>query len=367
MQLIKSLFCIKGLDNSERFLAVAIACIAMFLFINGVLATGLLFKFFAILVLSVVFFTSSLRRCRDAHRRSLSAWLVSALFVVNQIIIVSIEHSTSYSLLIPLIAMVLYVFSMSSSAPQVYVMGYNGPVDLTVLAEPVNVARKPVGNRIEPSLFGTEQSTEQNEFTTAPESNIEQQKTHKPRLAHNDLAAAIERFIKNKTGTVNIAISITIVVALIVSLFPLIGAALNEESVSGEAEPTETVTVQATDRQHLLAMPDDFYLLLDQNKGLIIHWKADAIGNGEVWSQATAKGDDSCKVIEFNNGDKVRTINVVAEDAGSYYANFSPLDSASIVKSLARRGNFGLCGYNFSLKGSQKALNSNPAYIDWAN
>ena len=71
--------------------------------------------------------------------------------------------------------------------------------------------------------------------------------------------------------------------------------------------------------------------------------------------------------IEFNNGDKVRTITVVAEDAGSYYANFSPLDTQKVITSLAKRNKFSLCGYNFSLKGSQRTLNSQQVYSDYAN
>ncbi|WNC71388.1 hypothetical protein RGQ13_14820 [Thalassotalea psychrophila] len=263
------------------------------------------------------------------------------------------------------------MFSLPSFTPQVYVMGYCGPVDLSELSEPVKVERKPLSNRIEPSLFGVtnDQDDELSFYTPKAEpESIEQPAKQPARQASNDLALLINKWLLANQKVAGAAAVFILFASAIITSLPFINTAFTEDKDAQAAEQQATKTVNfITQRQQLLAMPDEFYLLLDQNEGLIVHWQADVIRDAEIWSQASAKGDDSCEVIEFNNGDKIRTINVVVEDSGSYYANFSPLDTALVVRSLARRGNFGLCGYNFSLKGSQKALNSNPIYSDYAN
>ncbi|WNC69481.1 hypothetical protein RI845_04875 [Thalassotalea nanhaiensis] len=371
MQLIKSLFCFKGLDNSERYFAISICCLAVFFLFNGVILSSLTAKLILLVLITIVYFAAGIRRCRDSHKRSMTAWLTSIVTFLSFLVIILIPSATSYVLLILPVMASLYLFSLPSFAPQVYVMGYCGPVDLSELSEPVKVERKPLSNRIEPSLFGvTNQQDDELSFyapSIEPE-NVEQPATQPPRQASNDLALFIHKWlIANQKIAVAAGIFILFISAVITSL-PFINNAMTADSEAQTAEQQAAKPETAvTQRQQLLAMPDEFYLLLDQNEGLIVHWQADLIREGEIWSQASATGDDSCEVIEFNNGDKVRTINVVVEDSGSYYANFSPLDTASVVRSLARRGNFGLCGYNFSLKGSQKALNSNPIYSDYAN
>ena len=112
-------------------------------------------------------------------------------------------------------------------------------------------------------------------------------------------------------------------------------------------------------------MPDDFTLYLSEHNGLTISWNADDNDNTEIWSIYSALGDRSCKVIEFNNSDEIRTISVNVEATSDYFAIFSPLDTRSIIKSLALRGSFSLCGYSFSLKGSQSVLGKHPKYSEF--
>ena len=116
------------------------------------------------------------------------------------------------------------------------------------------------------------------------------------------------------------------------------------------------------ERSDLLTMPDNFTLYLSQHQGLIINWQADEVANGEFWSQQSIQGDKSCTAITFNKGDDVRTLLVAVEDTNEYFAHFSPLDTKTLIKALAFRGNFTLCGYKFSLKGSQAVLGKNNSY-----
>jgi hypothetical protein len=119
-------------------------------------------------------------------------------------------------------------------------------------------------------------------------------------------------------------------------------------------------------------MPDAFSLYLSPYKGLIISWQADEVNNGTLWSQVDVQGDKSCNNIAFsprksNKQNTFRTLNVTVEETTNYYASFSPLDTKELIQSLAFRGKFSLCGYSFSLKGSQSALGKNKHYAEWVD
>lgn len=374
MQLIKSLFCFKGADNNERFIVISLLTLALFVLFNGAILATVASKLILIVLLVVTSFASSIRRCRDANKTSKIAWLATTIFSVALLIVAFIPFTTSYmALIFPVIAM-LILFSYPTANAKIYVFGYHGPVDLSELSQPVTVDKHLTSNRIEPSLFGqtiTESDYESHdaeqysEYAQTDESKTTTNTTPAPSVKNNELALFIAAWLHKNNKVKIVVIASLLLLSIVVIAWPFINNAVTE---SHTEELTVAPKISAiTERNDMLAMPDDFYLLLDSHKGLIIHWKADQIADGELWLQASAQGDDSCSNIEFNNGDKVRTISVVAEDAGSYYANFSPLDTEKVIKSLAKRGNFSLCDYNFSLKGSQKALNSQQIYSDYAN
>lgn len=95
---------------------------------------------------------------------------------------------------------------------------------------------------------------------------------------------------------------------------------------------------------------------------LIIRWLGERDKPQNLWSIATAKGDKSCSALVFNNGTEYRTITVDLLADSATEARFTPLDTANIITDLARRGSIGLCGYKFSLKGSQAVLEPNRAF-----
>ena len=112
-------------------------------------------------------------------------------------------------------------------------------------------------------------------------------------------------------------------------------------------------------------------MYLSQHRGISINWQADEVSDTVLWSQLTAQGDESCKVISFNKGEPIRTLSVQVVNSNgtniNYFADFSPLDSKALIQALAFRGNFTLCGYDFSLKGSQEALGKNEQYAQWVD
>ncbi len=130
---------------------------------------------------------------------------------------------------------------------------------------------------------------------------------------------------------------------------------------SGDEElPTpiveQIVQVPEKIRDHVLEMPHNYWLMQDENQGIIIHWPSYEDNNDELWSILTAKGEQSCQTLSFDAATQFRTNVVTIEQDGDYYANFSPLDSKALINALADKSNFSVCGYEFSLKGSRAAL-----------
>ncbi|MBO2638949.1 hypothetical protein I6M42_20195 [Shewanella algae] len=128
--------------------------------------------------------------------------------------------------------------------------------------------------------------------------------------------------------------------------------ASGRETTEIAAETSDRVTVR---------LPDSFSLSLDGDL-LRMSWLGDTDAPGPLWDLASAKGDRRCAELVFNNGTGYRPMSVVIGDNGKVEAAFSPLDSQVIVQDMARRGSVKLCGYDFSLKGSQAALGSVPAF-----
>ena len=130
------------------------------------------------------------------------------------------------------------------------------------------------------------------------------------------------------------------------------------ESKTAETEDIQTVAAEDSpiELQHRITLPDNFSLMVSPHNGLVINWQADSAENKELWNITHAQGDSSCQAIEFNKGDAIRSYKVNIEQNSEYFAYFSPLDTKVLVKNIAFKGKFSLCGYEFSLKGSQSAL-----------
>ncbi|WP_394176281.1 hypothetical protein [Thalassotalea litorea] len=367
MQLVKSLICLLGRDNGERFLAIFASTLLLFFIVTGNLLTAWWAQLIWLLPSVLIIFYTTIRRVRDAGQKAGLAWTLVALTTLALLLPVILVHWSAYTPLMLVVFLGLYVFSLPAKDHQFYALGYKGPVDLSAFAKPVKVKTKPLNARVEPVLFGGASATA-NPYNDAPyavhgeeyASRKSQQQAQISEFAkwRQDLHSWFSQH-KKLSGSIASALSIGIVTLM---AWPYLPGPEPEQVEATLMMPV--MTSASTERNHRLEMPDDFYLMLTEHNGLVLHWQADIQRDGEIWSLASAKGDDTCQFIEFNNGDKVRPYNVAVENGGDYFANFSPLDTRMLIQSLEKRGNFGLCGYNFSLKGSQKALNSNPVYIE---
>lgn len=145
---------------------------------------------------------------------------------------------------------------------------------------------------------------------------------------------------------------------LVWGLWPNSDQQLQEQVVSGV--PAAPI---ASDRV-TLEMPDGFSVALEGDV-LIIRWLGEQGKAQNIWSLATAQGDKACRALVFNNGTEYRSMTVDLKADSATEARFSPLDSAGIIMDLAHRGSIGLCGYKFSLKGSQAILEQNRTFADF--
>ena len=259
-----------------------------------------------------------------------------------------------------------------------YIYGYCGPVDLSeYIQEATNSTR-----RIEPTLAShglinqefetraTDNSESKYQDVKSKDSHFNQQQDNSSTKI--DIGEQIRlKLLTNRKFQIGIAIIISLIVIaiLISSISALLSDEDNTQILGTEASAQEQINNtkghagnNLIERSELLTMPDNFTLYLSQHQGLIINWQADEVANGELWSQQSIQGDKSCTAITFNKGDDVRTLQVAVENTNEYFAHFSPLDTKTLIKALAFRGNFTLCGYKFSLKGSQAVLGKNNSY-----
>ncbi|TLU66897.1 hypothetical protein FE810_05165 [Thalassotalea litorea] len=365
MQLVKSLICLLGRDNGERFLAIFASVLLLFFVVTGNVFTAWWAQLIWLVPSVLVIFYTTIRRVRDAGEKAGLAWSLVGLTALACILPLFLPHFSAYTPLMLVVFLGLYIFSLPAKDHQFYTLGYKGPVDLSAYAKPVKVQAKPLNARVEPVLFGGVNTG--NPYNDAPYgTHGDEYLNRKAQAQPSELAKWRQdlyqwfRQHKKLSGSLASAMSVLIVTLLAWPYLPS-----NDHAQGETAQLMMPVIPSASvERNHRLEMPDDFYLMMTEHDGLVIHWQADIQRDGEIWSLASAKGDDTCQYIEFNNGDKVRPYNVAVENGGDYFASFSPLDSRMLVQSLEKRGNFGLCGYNFSLKGSQKALNSHPVYIE---
>lgn len=153
----------------------------------------------------------------------------------------------------------------------------------------------------------------------------------------------------------------------VVVLFALVwGLWLNGDAETGDG--AEVVTVNAiapyAGERVTLALPDGFSVALEDDI-LIMRWLGEKGEAQNLWSLATAKGDKTCSLLSFNNGTDYRPVTVDLKADSATEARFTPLDTQAIIVDLARRGSISLCGYKFSLKGSQAILEQNRTFGDY--
>ena len=367
LQFAKSLICMKGSDNLLRYLAiVALTNISFLLFGSIFIETPLVILLLA-LPATILLVLTTLRRLNDSQSTLKWPLLNSLLFFLAALTITIFQAPMLFWLLLPNIVLSLAIAPLKSSGSKTYIYGYNGPVEITA-SEHVTVNR---GTRIEPTLVANtsvslgEEPQNSTDFS-APSDDFQQHQNGDPQEKNSafnqtltSTSPLIEAFDQYKF---HLGAAIIIFVVLLFTVKTIFNTESNDEAITADKEVEAEVV---DERLHELAMPDDFLLSLSVHDGLFIEWQIGTSDPVSLWSIKSAEGDESCKAITFNNGDTRRTRSVAVESDTLQYAHFSPLDTEFIVRSLAKRGSFTLCGYKFSLKGSQATIGKHAKYSDF--
>ncbi|MGL1957951.1 MAG: hypothetical protein OCD00_11620 [Colwellia sp.] len=407
MQLLKSLICFQGYDNRSRFFAIGIAVFIFFIIFSSAFSNFFIIALLTLMLLTAILSLTTIRRLHDARLSKNWCLAPSLTFFIVGIIILLVEHDSSYWLLmIPAICAALLLTYPSTHSPnqqKKYILGYFGPVDLSDFEQETH-NRSVNGHRIEPTL-ATENATD-NQLTSTQDNqppsqdqqrylaqqaqsateifahyhanekqateNSHQQSHTKQKSRSQDIGEIIRLKLLDKKHA-KITIITTIAIALVAVLISWLSATLSSTPLNNEQKSTNAdfEKTQASEiiRLHQLTMPDNFSLYLSTHQGVIINWQADEVLTPLLWSQTSAQGDDSCQTINFgeskNKKHNIRPLSVTVENKNNYFATFSPIDSQALVQSLAFKGGFSLCGYSFSLKGSQAAIGKNQQYVDW--
>jgi len=362
--LLKSLFCLRGFDNRSRFFVICCATFLSYIMLSNALIGHLFFSFILLFILTLLLALTTVRRLHDAKLSK--NWIIapSITFLIAGIIIILTEHNSSYWLLIIPILCAALLLTYPSKTNQNYILGYFGPIDLSEYKnQTINTHTNRA--RIEPKL-SSNNHTEQTVINVSNEylesSDINEPKYKQDNSKNFDIGELIRLRLLDKKNA-RITIIAVIGTSLIAVFISLLNSTFNNENI--EPKLTSTTEIFHQVRTDLLIMPDNFSLYSSKYKGVIIHWQADEVETNQLWSQVSASGDKSCKAIHFNKGDDIRTLSVLVENGVDYYADFSPLYTKKLIQSLAFRGTFTLCGYSFSLKGSQAALGKNSFYSNF--
>lgn len=135
-----------------------------------------------------------------------------------------------------------------------------------------------------------------------------------------------------------------------------------------DSDEKDTVEVRAAETRHVdrvsAKLPDGFWIVM-QDSIFIVRWLGDTDTAKNLWRLDTAQGDKTCSELVFNDGSEYRPISVDLMSDEATEARFSPLDNKSIINHIAMRGSFKLCGYDFSLKGSQATLMQHQEFADY--
>lgn len=355
MPFLSSLLCFQGADDRSRFALINLVSTLLFAIISLVFIEWPFINVVLTGALSSIIFASTKRRLNDAQLTKQWLYIPVAAFAITTLIISISQVLPLYWLLILPLALSLILVSYPSKHQVKKVLGYSGPVDLHMY-EVSNSHRQ---HRVEPSFSGNV-SNQEHEIVDATPATY-QQAAPSPK---QDLGEQIREFLFNQqNGKKTIALLISIIIVGILFSWLMMtqsSASKTVEEVNNEESIRPVETAYHAEISNVVVLADDFEVATNEFYGVVIQWEVDDnLGKVELWDVHSANGDKSCEKLTFNNKESIRTTKVLWLNQELIQAHFSPLDQSNLINGLAKRGSFSLCGYDFSLKGSQATLGKN--------
>ncbi|WDD97699.1 hypothetical protein [Thalassomonas actiniarum] len=370
MQLLKSIFCLSGFDNRQRYGAICGISYLSFILMSAILTGYMISSAIVLFIAVMVCVFSTKRRLQDARLNKNWSAAPGVIFALTGLVIITVNHAGAYWLLLIPMALSALLLTYPGKPEKSYQLGYNGPVDLHGFSRPHS--RSSQGNsRIEPTLTGSTDAEQtiaidssEQVFPPSEEAATASGESFSTASTQADPGEQIRLLLLNKKNALYAGgvILTFIITGIVMSLF--FSGGDSQAEVSSDAAAVRT-QAQQDEKLHQIDLPDNFSLLLNQYQGVIINWQSDKTEQTQIWSVKTAQGDSSCESITFNNGESYRTYGVTTEMGDNYFASFSPLDTKALLQAIAFRGHFRLCGYKFSLKGSQAVLGKNNHYAQF--
>ncbi|ARD20693.1 hypothetical protein [Shewanella japonica] len=398
-----SLFCRQGRDNGLRALAIQLSCLVFVLLIALLFSNSIVTLIAAVLALPICAL-STLRRLKDAAKPN-------TLLAIPVLLLLLFSMSLSFSFPVAVSSIVFILAALTAggfawlAAPKTnqrkpaYVMGYFGPHakasvklgDVRRRQEPVMGGEHAFSSMTEDneqSVYdaddvsyepGYQHETVYKDDIKAQQHNIDEQAAYesddKPTyrvdrgaLESGSLSELLKSWLvwgQNNQKTLMMLAKGLGVVSVITVIIYLISLLFTNSDV--EQEPVEIAPIEQPaiiSETARVKLPDGFWLILQQDI-LIIRWLGDEGDAQSIWRLDNAEGDKRCAELVFNDGSKFRPMQVdLMADSGTE-ARFSPLDNAKIINNIAMRGSFKMCGFNFSLKGSQATLSSQPDFAHY--
>lgn len=365
--LIQSLVCLKGHDSGRRFAVISLVCYILLIVLAPVLSKLAILMILLFLVTTPVLALAALRRIHDAGFATPLAGIPMVVYWLIFFSLIYIDANSKWTFLI-LGALVTVAFSALNNNKvrrnHRYDYGYSGPVVLKQNQRP-NI----VNERIEPTIAApghySQSNSEQLSNTSSEQSDGNspgqvESSQYASRDAHHWQAQFSEWIVSNQT----MAIAAISLIALLI----FTAVMMSDEAVKEDDTIAKNIEPIVTEKKRLnkLEMPDQFWIMHDQNDAITIGWEGSLVSGEatgfEYWSAATAIGDKDCISLSFTLGEKIRTLDVTVKNGGDYYASFSPVDSEVLIKSIANKDRFKLCGYEFKLNGTRAILTKNSKY-----
>jgi len=383
--LLKSLICIQGYDNGRRFLLINLSSYFLLLILNPLLNQANIVMLLLVFITIPILIASSIRRINDAGFSAHLAIIPPSIFILSTVILSYVESNSRWAILLLSVITTLTFTTISNARIRRnhhYNLGYSGPVKAFV-----NEQIEKQSSRIEPTITAQQSSIDTSDLVdtssstdilasisaSEPMTDDLQQKplfNQSQSTAENSPLNKInweqqfsQWIISNKKMALALISFLTI---LILTIIIFSSEPQTEDSI--EIKPA---IPQQKQRLNKIEMPDQFWIMLDKFDSLTIGWEGDYKSGTDYetgknyWSAATGIGDKDCINLNFILGEKLRALNVKVKNNSDYYADFSPVDTLTIIQSIANKDRFRLCGYEFTLKGTGKLLRANKKYSSY--
>ncbi|MGB0495045.1 MAG: hypothetical protein ACPGJI_01720 [Kangiellaceae bacterium] len=365
---LKSLICIEGHDNGRRFLSISAILYLLLITLLTILAKAGILVFLLLIIATPILLASSIRRIHDAGFMTPLAGIQVTVYWLNVFGLTYLDHSAKWILLLLGVISTLIISTIRNIKIRhnhTYQLGYHGPANLR---EEHNINDL---DRVEPTLttnvFDGENTHDDEsqplDFDLHKNSSAVRFQTRKENFSDDTHSHSFKEqfthWFEQHKNLVIAGMAVSLVIILLILFLP---SASNNSSEVDTPVQNDLAKEVEKERNHKLEMPDEFWLMLDQNDAVTIGWVGDYKEDGNYWSAITGTGDKTCTDLYFILGERIRTVNVTVKANEDYYADFSPVDTQLIIKSIADKDRFKLCGYEFKLNGTRALLRKHEFY-----